>query len=119
MIYYREQNPNLSDFDYMGYTKEEIEEMSPLVTCIEVQKKIAKKQNELLGKIDLVALKSKLGSGSSSSGSSAETEGGETVKEAEPEVNIYTFMHKYYYEYFISRDIINAILGFRKRLVRQ
>lgn len=101
----------------MGYTKEEIEEMSPLVTCIEVQKKIAHKQNELLGKIDLVALKSKLGSGSSASSSSGEADGGETAKEPEPEVNVYTFVPAYVYKYVISKHIINAMRDFIETLI--
>lgn len=92
----------------MGYTREEIEEMDPLVTFIEVQKKIAEKQNELLGEIDLVSLQSKLGSGSSKSGSSGDSEAGDAAQEVVEEVTIYF--------YFISSKIFSKLKKFLSNL---
>ena len=61
----------------MSYTRQEIEEMDPLVTYYETKKLISEKQQEFLGDLDLKALQSQLGSSSgsgASSGASVEKE---------------------------------------------
>ena len=65
----------------MDYTKEEIEEMDPLSTYYESRKRIAEKQNEFLGDLDLKNLQSQLGGNSTRSQVQEENEEEEVQEE--------------------------------------